>query len=93
MFQCLTHYTYQQIILGNIEEYSNILNYERNPDINVRKGFFMIKRYHDIAACCHQKRSIIFNVTLSLAAKSTIYNKNQYISQTADIEVKNSRSK
>ena len=93
MFQCLTHYTYQHIIFGSIEEYSNISNCEQNPNINMRKGFFMIKRYHDIAACCHQKRSIIFNVTLSLAAKSTIYNKNQYISQIANIEVKNSRSK
>ena len=93
MLQYSRHYTYQQIIFGNIEEYSNIPDCERNPNTNMRKGFFMIKRYHDIAACCHQKRSIIFNVTLSLAAKSTIYNKNQYISQIANIEVKNSRSK
>lgn len=68
MLQYSRHYTYQQIIFGNIEEYSNILNYERNPDINVRKRFFMIKRYHDIAACCHQKRSIMF-VILSLVEK------------------------
>lgn len=76
MLQCSRYYTYQQIIFGNIEEYSNIPDCEWNPNTNMRKGFFMIKRYHDIAACCHQKRSIIFNVTLSLAAKSTIYNKN-----------------